>query len=48
VIRLNPGQSQVRHLPLCEGWYDLTLTSDLDPHYLRRLVGNVEPGVSQP
>ncbi|WP_030440383.1 phosphocholine-specific phospholipase C [Actinoplanes subtropicus] len=48
VIRLNPGQSQVRHLPLCEGWYDLTLTSDLDPKYVRRLVGNVEPGVSQP
>ena len=48
VIRLNPGHSQTRHLPLHHGWYDVSVTSDLDPSYLRRLVGNVSPGISQP
>jgi phospholipase C len=48
VIRLNPGQSQVRHLPLRSGRYDISITSDLDPDYLHHLAGNVEPGFSQP
>jgi phospholipase C len=51
VIRLNPGQSQVRHLPAHHHWYDVTVTSDVDPAYVRRLVGHIEtgePGVSQP
>ncbi len=32
-------------------WYDLTVTSDADPSFLRRLAGHVEngqPGVSDP
>lgn len=48
MIRLNPGQSQVRRLPRRDGWCDLTLTNDPDPRYVRRLVGNVEPGLSRP
>ncbi|GAA2628539.1 phosphocholine-specific phospholipase C [Paractinoplanes durhamensis] len=50
-IRLNPGQSQTRHLPHHHDWYDVTVTSDITPTYLRRLVGHIEgtePGVSQP
>jgi hypothetical protein len=42
VIRLNPGQSQVHCLPLCAGRYDVTVTSDVEPGYLRRLAGHVE------
>ena len=51
VVRLNPGQSQVHKLRLRDGWYDVTITSDLDKTYARRLVGHLETGVptlSQP
>jgi phospholipase C len=46
VIRLRPGQRATytvetrRH----HGWYDVSVTSDLDGHYLRRLAGHVETG----
>ena len=51
VVRLNPGQSQVHKLTLCGGWYDVSITSDVDAGYARRLVGHVEtgkPSTSQP
>jgi len=51
VVRLNPGQSQVHKLRLRDGWYDVSLTGDLDPTYARRLVGHLEdgqPSLSQP
>ena len=51
VVRLNPGQSQVHRLSLRGGWYDVAVTSDVDPAYARRLVGHVEtgePSTSQP
>jgi phospholipase C len=46
VIRIRPGQRSTltvetrRH----HGWYDISVTSDLDGRYLRRLAGHVETG----
>jgi phospholipase C len=51
VVRLNPGQSQVHKIRLRDGWYDVSLTGDLDKTYARRLVGHIEdgrPSLSQP
>jgi len=51
VVRLNPGQSQVHKLSLRGGWYDVSIASDLNHDYARRLVGHVEtgePSTSQP
>ncbi|HLL33274.1 MAG TPA: phospholipase C, phosphocholine-specific [Streptomyces sp.] len=52
-VRVRPGEV-VRHtvdLTASRRWYDLTVTSDADPAYLRRFAGHVEngqPGVSDP
>jgi phospholipase C len=44
--RLRPGQSdrQEWHLKGTHGWYDLTIVTDADPGFLRRLAGHVEDG----
>jgi phospholipase C len=52
-LRVRPG-AVVRHtvdLAASRRWYDLTVTSDAEPGYLRRFAGHVEngqPGVSDP
>jgi phospholipase C len=52
-LTVRPG-STVRHcvdLAASRRWYDLTVTSDTDPAFLRRFAGHVEngrPGVSDP
>ncbi|CAL9385085.1 Non-hemolytic phospholipase C [Streptomyces sp. enrichment culture] len=52
-VRVRPGET-VRHtvdLTASRRWYDLTVTSDTAPTYLRRFAGHVEngrPGVSDP
>jgi phospholipase C len=51
VIRLGPGRRGTYQLPAPHGWYDVSVTSDLDQGYLRRLVGHIEtgePSTSQP
>jgi phospholipase C len=46
VLRLRPGQRALRSHPSGRnhGWYDVTITSDTDRTYLRRLAGHVETG----
>jgi phospholipase C len=46
VIRLRPGQRTTHTVETRRhhGWYDISVTSDLDGHYLRRLAGHVETG----
>ncbi|MFE0511853.1 phosphocholine-specific phospholipase C [Streptomyces sp. NPDC058964] len=52
-FRVRPGGT-VRHtvdLASSRRWYDLTVTSDADPSFIRRFAGHVEngcPGVSDP
>ncbi|MFC8088996.1 phosphocholine-specific phospholipase C [Streptomyces sp. NPDC057301] len=52
-VTVRPGDS-VRHTVDLQGsrrWYDLTVTTDADPRFLRRFAGHVEngrPGVSDP
>ncbi|MBX9392666.1 phospholipase C, phosphocholine-specific [Streptomyces sp. TRM72054] len=52
-LKVRPG-STVKHvvdLSASRRWYDLTVTSDADPAFLRRFAGHVEngrPGVSDP
>jgi phospholipase C len=52
-VTVRPGAT-VRHtvdLTASRRWYDLTVTSDSDPAFLRRFAGHVEngrPGVSDP
>ncbi|MEU8845863.1 phosphocholine-specific phospholipase C [Streptomyces sp. NPDC048564] len=52
-VTVRPGDS-VRHTVDLQGsrrWYDLTVTTDADPNFLRRFAGHVEngrPGVSDP
>ncbi|MER5435482.1 phospholipase C, phosphocholine-specific [Streptomyces sp. NPDC002588] len=52
-VKVRPGAVVRRQADLSAGhrWYDLTVTSDTDPAFLRRLAGHVEngrPGVSDP
>ncbi|AIS01536.1 phosphocholine-specific phospholipase C [Streptomyces glaucescens] len=52
-LRVRPGAvvRQIVRLAASRRWYDLTVTSDADPGYLRRFAGHVEngkPGVSDP
>ncbi|MGF1428955.1 phosphocholine-specific phospholipase C [Kitasatospora sp. LaBMicrA B282] len=44
--QLRPGASltHTAHPKHSNGWYDLSVTSDQDPGYLRRLAGHVETG----
>jgi len=51
--RLRPGQRRqhTAHLQGSHGWYDLTVTSDQDSSFVRRLAGHIEngrPSVSDP
>jgi phospholipase C len=49
-IRLRAGQ-RATHTIRAPGWYDVSITSDADHRYLRRLAGHVEtggPGTSDP
>ncbi len=52
-VTVRPGAT-VRHtvdLDRSRRWYDLTVTSESDPAFLRRFAGHVEngrPGVSDP
>ncbi|MEV6996454.1 phosphocholine-specific phospholipase C [Streptomyces sp. NPDC093982] len=52
-VTVRPGDT-VRHTVDLQGsrrWYDLTVTTDADPKFLRRFAGHVEngrPGVSDP
>ncbi|GAA1006907.1 phospholipase C, phosphocholine-specific [Acrocarpospora pleiomorpha] len=43
---LKPGASITHTTPLAttHGWYDLTVTSDTDPTFIRRVAGHVENG----
>ena len=34
----------VRNLAACEHWYDLSVTCDTDPRFLRRFAGHLETG----
>ncbi len=52
-VRVRPGAVVRRTVDLgaSRRWYDLTVTADHEPSYLRRFVGHVEngrPGVSDP
>ncbi|KUJ70462.1 phospholipase C, phosphocholine-specific [Streptomyces albus subsp. albus] len=52
-FRVRPGERQVHTVGLGRSrrWYDLSVTSDRDPGFLRRFAGHVEngrPGVSDP
>lgn len=44
--QLRPGArvTHVAHPHRSNGWYDLTVTSDRDPGYRRRLAGHIETG----
>ncbi|MFI0897591.1 phosphocholine-specific phospholipase C [Streptomyces sp. NPDC020983] len=53
VYTLRPGHRETHAVDLARSrrWYDLTVTADHDPAFLRRLAGHVEngrPGVSDP
>ena len=43
---LRPGQTLYKRFPLAPsyGWYDLSVTADTDPGFLRRLAGHLENG----
>jgi phospholipase C len=45
-FRLRPGERVVHTVDLrrSHGWYDLAVTTDRDPAFLRRLAGHVETG----
>ncbi|MGW1957531.1 phosphocholine-specific phospholipase C [Streptomyces sp. NPDC001920] len=52
-VTVRPGATVCRRIGLAASrrWYDLTVTSDTDPAFLRRFAGHVEngrPGVSDP
>ncbi|MFJ3639184.1 phosphocholine-specific phospholipase C [Streptomyces sp. NPDC090108] len=52
-VTVRPGATVRRRIGLAASrrWYDLTVTSDADPGFLRRFAGHVEnglPGVSDP
>jgi phospholipase C len=50
-VRLRPGERATHTVETRHGWYDVTITSDADPAYRRRLAGRVEtgePGPSEP
>jgi phospholipase C len=52
-VTVRPGSTVTVTAPgaFGTGWYDVSVTSDADPHYLRRLAGHVEtgrPSVSDP
>ncbi|MFE9021376.1 phosphocholine-specific phospholipase C [Streptomyces sp. NPDC007808] len=52
-VTVRPGATVCRRIDLAASrrWYDLTVTSDTDPAFLRRFAGHVEngrPGVSDP
>jgi phospholipase C len=52
-VTVRPGSTVTVTAPSAfgTGWYDVSVTSDADPHYLRRLAGHVEtgkPSVSDP
>jgi len=43
-VRLRPGQRADHPIGTRHGWYDVSITSDTDRRYLRRLAGHVETG----
>jgi phospholipase C len=52
-VKVRPGSTVTLTAPAAfgTGWYDVSVTSDADPGYLRRLAGHVEtgrPSVSDP
>jgi phospholipase C len=46
IVRLRPEEQAVHtaHIRHSHGWYDLSVVSDQDPAFLRRLAGHVETG----
>ena len=49
VVRVPAGRSASVDWPVSQGWYDIRITADGDPAFLRALTGRIEdgrPGVS--
>ena len=44
VVRVGAGRSVTVDWPVSHGWYDVKVTADGDPSFLRTLAGRVENG----